>query len=110
MKKHEISLNKANKELKVKVWGMFESEDAANFIADFKETVSTIQPSETALSFDTTELKVSKQEMMPMLEGCFNMYKDFGFQKVSIETENNAILKMQLNRVAKKIGLAIELF
>lgn len=109
MNKHEISLDKANKELKVKVWGMFEPEDATSFLVDFKKTVSTIQPSEFVLSFDTGELKVSKQEMMPMLEGCFKMYKDLAFRKVSIGTKDNTILKMQLNRIAKKIELDIEL-
>lgn len=47
--------------------------------------------------------------MLPMLEGCFKMYKDYGFRKVIAEVGNSVTLKMQLGRVAKNVGLNIEL-
>jgi hypothetical protein len=108
MKKYEISLDNVKKEMKVKVWGMYEPDDAKNFVEDFTKALSPIQPSEFVLSFDCEELKVSKQEMVPMLEGCFKMYKDLGFKKVLMRPGNNVTLKMQLSRVSRNTGLAIE--
>lgn len=37
------------------------------------------------------------------------MYKDYGFRKVIAEVGNSVTLKMQLGRVAKNVGLNIEL-
>jgi hypothetical protein len=73
MKKFDMVLDKTNKELKVKVWGMNGPDDANSFISDFTKTASTIQASEFILCFDAEELKVSTMEMVPMLEGCFKM-------------------------------------
>lgn len=108
MKKFEISLDRINKKLKVKVWGRYELDDANSFVADFTKIASSIQASEFILSFDVVELKVSSQEMVPILEGCFKMYKDFRFKKVLMEAGSNATLKMQLKRVGKNTGLHIE--
>lgn len=105
MKKHEINLDKGKKELGVKVWGMYEEKDAKSFIEEFQETASAIQPSEYTLSFDCKELKVSTRDMVPMLEGCFKMYKDLNFNKVIINAGNNATLKMQFTRIARNAGL-----
>lgn len=109
MKKYEMSLDKTNKELNIKIGGMFEQDDANGFVKELKEIVSTIQISEFVLSFDAKELKVSKPEMLPMLESCFKMYKDFGFKKVVASVGNNVTLKMQLGRLGRNVGLNIEI-
>lgn len=109
MKKHDISLDKIKKEIRVRVWGMYGPDDANSFVEEFTKIVSTMQPSQFILSFDTEELKVSTQDMIPMLEGCFKLYKDLGFKKVLIKAGNNVTLKMQLNRVSRNTGLVIEL-
>lgn len=109
MKKYQISLDKTKKVMNVKVWGMFKPEDATEFVVDFQSASSTLETSEYVLSFDTKELSVSVQEMIPMLEGCFKMYKEMGFKKVLIDVGNNVTLKMQLNRVARSAGLVIEI-
>lgn len=108
MKKYEMSVDKIRKQLSIRVWGMFGQEDANGFVEDFKKTVSTIQAREFILAFDAKELNVSKPEMLPMLEGCFKMYKECGFKKVEAKVENNVTLKMQLGRVARNAGLNIE--
>jgi len=108
MKKYDMSLDKTNKQLNVTIGGMFEPEDANGFVKEFTATLSTIQASEFILSFDANELRVSKPEMLPMLEGCFKMYKDFGFKKVVAKVGNNVTLKMQLSRVARNVGLNLE--
>lgn len=108
MKKYEMSVDKIRKELNVRVWGMFGPEDANGFIEEFKTTISTIQVPEFVLSFDAKELNVSRPEMLPMLEGCFKMYKECAFKKVVAKVENNVTLKMQLGRVGRNVGLNIE--
>jgi len=109
MKKHELALNKSKKEVNIRIWGMYGPDDAKSFVEDFTALISTIQPSEYILRFDANELKVSIQTMLPMLESCFNMYKDLGFKKVIIKIENNVTLKMQLKRIGKTTGLDIEI-
>lgn len=109
MKKHEINLDKVKKQLNVKVWGMYGEEDAKSFVEEFKKITSTIQPLQYILSFDAKELKVSIRDMVPMLEGCFKMYKDLNFNKVIINSGNNATLKMQFTRIAKNSGLSVEI-
>lgn len=88
---------------------MFGPEDANGFVEEFKKTLSTIKASEFVLSFDAKELNVSKPEMLPMLEGCFKMYKDCEFKKVVANVENNVTLKMQLSRLGRNVGLNIEI-
>ena len=75
---------------------MFEPDDANRFVKDFTALICIIKAPEYILCFDAKELKVSKKEMLPMLEGCFKMYKEIGFKKITIKTENNVTLKMQL--------------
>lgn len=109
MKKYAMSLDKTNKQLNVTIGGQFEPDDANSFVKEFIATIATIEASEFILSFDAQELKVSKPEMLPMLEDCFKMYKDFGFKKVVGKVGNNITLKMQLSRIARKAGLDMEL-
>lgn len=108
MKKYEMSVERINKELRIRIWGMFEPKDANDFVGDFKKTVANIKVPEFALALDAKELNVSKPEMLPMLEGCFKMYKECGFKRVVIKVEKNATLKMQLGRLARNVGLNLE--
>lgn len=109
MKKYEMSVDKVKKELNVRIWGMFGPDDASGFIEEFNKAVTSIQPKEFVLAFDAKELNVSKPEMLPMLEGCFKMYKVIGFKKVIASVGNNITLKMQLGRVGRNAGLDIEI-
>jgi len=109
MKKHEMSFDKAKKEVQVRIWGMFGPEDANGFVEDFKKILSTINASEFVLYLDSKELNVSKPEMLPMLEGCLKMYKDCDFKKVIAKVDGNVTLKMQLSRLSRNVGLTLEL-
>ena len=109
MKKYDMSLEKINKKINIRIGGMFEPEDANSFVKEFTGITSTIKASEYILYFDAKELKVSKPEMVPMLEGCFKMYKEIGFKNIIMKIENNVTLKMQLSRLARNVALHIEL-
>lgn len=108
MKKYEMSLDKIKKEINIRIWGMFEPNDANSFVEDFRKELSPIQTSEFILAFDAKELNVSKPEMLPMLEGCLQMYKACKFKKIAVEVGKNVTLKMQLSRLSRNIGLNIE--
>ncbi|ABR36143.1 MULTISPECIES: hypothetical protein [Clostridium] len=109
MKKYQLSLDKAKKEINIRIWGMFEPNDANSFVEDFRKELSPIQTSEYVLNFDARELNVSRQEMLPMLEGCFQMYKACKFVKVIANVGSNITLKMQLSRISRNTGLVIEI-
>jgi hypothetical protein len=108
MKKFDMSLDKIKKVLNIRIWGMYTPDDANAFVEEFTKVASSVQAAEFILNFDAQELAVSKQEMLPMLEGCFKMYKTLGFKKVIANVGKNATLKMQLSRVGRNSGLVIE--
>lgn len=108
MKKYDMSLDKTNKALNIKIGGMFEQSDAESFIKEFTGILTTIKVVEFDLVFDANELSVSKPEMLPMLEGCFKMYKDIGFKNVIANVGSNVTLKMQLGRIARTAGLNLK--
>lgn len=47
--------------------------------------------------------------MLPMLEGCFQIYKARKFKKVIAKVEKNVTSKMQLATIIKNTGLKIEI-
>lgn len=93
MKKYEMTLNKAMKEISIKVRGIYEPHDAKSFKKDFIKLVTTIDTSEFLLWFDTAELNVSNQSMVPVLEGCFKMYKNLVLKKIIVTIGSNIDLK-----------------
>jgi len=105
MEKHIIKLDTTKKNLSVKLIGKFGNDDVGSFVQAFTNTVKLIKPAECTLTFDAKELQVSQQEMLPMLENCFGLYKSIGFKKIYMNMGDNVVLKMQVNRIARKSGL-----
>jgi len=105
MGNYNIDVTTNDKSLKIKLEGNFTETDAINFIRDFDGEAKKIQTKEYNLSFDASSLKVSPQQMLPVLKGCFETYKRLGFKKVHINIGSSAVLKMQVNRVIKEVGL-----
>ncbi len=106
-KKSELKLNKVTKVVNAKVKGSFTPEDANYFVTEYMKIVNQIDAKEYELTFDCTELRVSTQDMVPMLSGCFEMYKKDGFKKVTFDCGSNAALRMQVNRVARMTELQL---
>lgn len=86
--------------------GNFTPEDAQAFVKEFNKQVSTIKPAQYHLSLDASKLAVSPAEMQELLKGCLTLYKSLGFNKISLNIGTNVILKMQLQRLAKEVGLS----
>lgn len=106
---YNILVQKPKSNLDIKLGGKFVKEDVDNFMLEFNDTLKTINPKEYDISFDVNELQVSPQEMVPLLEDCFKYYKALGFKKIVINVGDNAILKMQVNRVARSAGIDYEI-
>lgn len=100
-----FSINQAKKVFDVTVAGSFNETDAVNFINQYKAKTATFKPTEYIIDLDCTELNVTTQDVVPMLEQCYKMYQESGFSKVTFKIKENTILKMQLNRVARSTHL-----
>jgi hypothetical protein len=88
-----------------KVVGSFSAEDGTDFFETYQRTISSFAVSEYNIDIDSTELRVTEPSILPMLEGCFLMYKADGFKRIIFRVSNNRIVKMQLNRIAIKAEL-----
>lgn len=100
-----IDIDRTNNIFKAKVEGTFSPEDGMESVKAYQTSLASITPSEYEIHIDCTELNVSSPSTLPILEGCFQMYKQDGFKKVVLTLAKNPILKMQLGRVARTVGL-----
>ena len=100
-----FDLKHEEKALNVMIEGMFTPQNALDFIAEYQKNIAEIKPAEYALVFDATNLKVSTQEVLPMLESCVQLYKQTGFKKIVMNMGSSAIVKNQIKRVIEKVGL-----
>ncbi|MFT8362179.1 MAG: hypothetical protein ABF586_11495 [Sporolactobacillus sp.] len=85
--------------------GTFTMEDAAGYVEEFKKAAAKVNPATSHLVLDGSGLRVSSQEMVGMLTDIIAMYKDLGFEDITINLGNSAVVKMQIKRLAKEAGL-----
>lgn len=102
---YAINLDKAKKEIGLKINGSFTPDKVDQFIKDYNSNVNSINASEYILKLDVKDLELVSPEMVPLLEDCYALYRDSKFKKVVFEISNNIIVKMQLSRLARKVGL-----
>jgi len=95
----------SKKLLNIELEGSFSEEDGLRSISAYQDTVAKLTPAEYELHIDCKRLNVTAPEIVPLLEGCLAMFKKDGFKKVILTLENNAILKMQLSRLGRTVGL-----
>lgn len=100
-----FDLNHDEKAVNVMVEGMFNLQNATDFMADYQKNIAGLKTAEYELIFDAKNLKVSSQEMLPMLEECMHMYCRTGFRKIAINMGSSVIAKSQMKKVVEKVGL-----
>ncbi|GAA0485588.1 hypothetical protein GCM10008986_08610 [Salinibacillus aidingensis] len=105
MKKYDIQVQHEKKTIDMVVRGSFSEQDVQNFMRDYQNAVSSIKAGEYTLEIDCTNLDILTQDMVPQMEASLNMYKESGFHTVQLNIRNNAVLKLQLHRLARSIGL-----
>jgi two-component sensor histidine kinase len=91
--------------LKVEVSGKFDDETRNQFLQEFQSEVAKIQPSNTELQFSAGDFQVLAAERQDGLIACFKLYQKIGFKKITMNLSNNAILGMQIKRLAASAGL-----
>lgn len=102
---YSIQVNSSQRVVNMEVGGSFSPDTVQQFVRDYHRNVDSIPASQYELRFNCRNLDLVKQDMIPDLENCFNLYKSSGFKKVVVEIQKSPIIKMQLNRVAKGTGL-----
>lgn len=85
--------------------GAFTPENAQAFVNDFKKEAAKVNPATCTLNLDGSKLAISPAQMVDLLRNCFVMYKTMGFNHIILNPGANAVLRMQVNRLAKEAGL-----
>lgn len=107
----KITLNKNGtlKTVDVIVDGSLELKQTLGYEADFKSLLKKIIPSEYSLTVQASSMSVANQEIQMVLKNLFLLYKAVKFKSIRFHTGNNMILKMQCNRIAKEVGLDVNI-
>lgn len=99
-----FSIKVASNSLDIVCEGLFTPDNAKSFVSEFQKESKKITPATCHLTLDGSKLSTSPAEMQQMLKGILEMYKQMGFRNVTIIFGDNAIVKMQVKRLAKEIG------
>lgn len=102
---YSMNVRIATKTIDMMVAGRFSQEKAEAFIKDYQSKVGGIKADEYTLKFDCRDLEIVTPEMIPSLENCFQMYKSSGFKKVEVGIKKSPIIKMQINRLGRGVGM-----
>ncbi|MFS0784740.1 hypothetical protein [Bacillus sp. 1P06AnD] len=105
-----IDVNTGAKTVECKVVGVFTPEKVEEFLTDYKQKTSTINPSEYVFIGDCTDITVLGQDMAPIMQNCLALYNQSGYGKIQIETGNSVILQNQFKRLARNAGIKEEIF
>lgn len=97
-----------NKRIIITVWGFYTPKIANDFITAYSREISSINPKEYVLIVDPTDLITSKQELIPILQGCFKFYMRDGFRKVYMISPKSPTSDMQLKKIAKQTSFTGE--
>lgn len=100
---YSIVLNTTEKKVFLFVSGKADPEAVQGFFNEYQQTVKKIQPAEYELVVDCKEMQVETPDMQEKLSATFELYKETGFKQVTFEV-SSAIIKMQLNRIARKVS------
>lgn len=107
----KFTINKlaSSKTVKITLLGKFDESDALDFIKLYNSTLKSISTtSEYTLDFDCTKMPITPEG--PLLKDCIAMYKEGNFAKILVKvSQKQTILGMQFKRLAREVGLSIEL-
>lgn len=105
---YALELNQAEKKVMITVSGKFVPEKQQQFEQEYTDIIKQITPSAFTLYVDCTDMQIVAQQHIDNLGEALKMYKSTGFNKVVMKVSASAVIKMQLNRIAKSTGLDLE--
>lgn len=92
------------KVMRVAVIGMYKAEDGPEFAAAYAKHVAQINPSESTLVLDASELIATKMDLVPDLSAAFKAYMSTGFKEYITVQPKSAVCRMQLTRAASNVN------
>lgn len=101
----KFSIKSTGNVLEIVLDGKFGDEDIASFGAAYQQAVGKIKPAQVNLELDARNMGVITPDKQEKLKGFFMLYKQTGFQKVTLRMQDSAILAMQVRRLAKEAGI-----
>ncbi len=105
----KFNLDKIAKKVTIEVIGSFVPEKEKEFMDNYRRITSEITPSEYTLFLDGTSMNIVTQSYVDKLGTTFGLYKQTGFKNVILKLSASAVIKMQINRLAKNAGLDFEI-
>ena len=102
----EFTKKALEKTIYIKLNGRFQQNSGMDYINQYNSIVKSINPEEYTLRFDCTNLDVTPNDSVDMLQDCFNMYAKSNFKKVTaVLNQKQSVLSMQFNRLARNAKL-----
>lgn len=98
------TITTGNNTLDVTVSGSMTPQNAKDYYNEFLAASKKINPPTCKLSLDGSKLAVSESDSAQILQSILKLYKDLGFQDVTIDLGKNAVLQMQVKMLASKVG------
>lgn len=99
---YTLKLDKVKKVFTATVSGFITPEMGNAFVKDYEKEIKGINPKDYTLVVDSTDLKPSPKESIPVLKGCFEFYMKDGFKVIRMVEASSATTNMQLKRVARE--------
>lgn len=96
---YKLEINNTKKTFNLTFSGMMTPEEVEDFLKEYNSKVSSIPSSEYKLVADASNLRVSKQEMLPLMKNCISLYMQTPFEKRYIVEGDSIITNMQMKRV-----------
>lgn len=97
---YKIDVDNLKKRFIISVEGYMKEDEAKQFIDEYESKIKGITPSQYELVLDGKKLKVSQQDLLPILEGLLTSYVKSGFKKIYFITMESAVAMMQMKRVS----------
>ncbi|MCM3215761.1 hypothetical protein ABER75_26570 [Niallia taxi] len=101
----DIKVNHSSKTIDMLIEGTFDLATVAEFVTDYRDKVANLSIADAKqfkLIIDCKNMDVLTQEMIPYMENSFRLYQKLGFVSMIIIIPRSPVLKMQLNRMAKR--------
>lgn len=102
---YQIKKNLAGKKIDLTVGDQMTPVEAEKFQKEFSALLASIPAAQFDLEIDSAHMKVLTPDMANRLEGAMALYKQAGFKRVLVKLPNTPVLKMQVSRIARQVGL-----
>ena len=96
---YNYTIDKAKKEVVVTVKGYIDDEALKGYLAEYKKTTQSINPSEYKFILDVLEQKALKQDLLSGMQAAVDNYLATGFKKVCITKTTSPTAWMQIKRL-----------